>query len=95
MGLMLECAPPHSLNPHQPRPVVDIQFTPEQVERLAKIGSIDGKQPEKVVQDIVDRALTDDARFREAVQRGIASADRGEFIEEEETDARVARMFSR
>lgn len=74
---------------------MDIQFTPEQAERLAKIGSIDGKQPEKVVQDIVDRALTDDARFREAVQRGIASADRGEFIEEEEMDARVARMFSR
>jgi len=29
------------------------------------------------------------------VERGIAAAERGEFIEEEEMDARVERMFQR
>jgi len=38
-------------------------------------------------------ALEDDKRFRSAVQRGIAQADRREFIEEEEMDERFRRMF--
>jgi predicted transcriptional regulator len=32
------------------------------------------------------------ARFRAAVREGVARADRGEFIEEEEMDARFAQM---
>jgi len=32
-------------------------------------------------------------RFLAAVQKGIAAAERGEFIEEEEMDARVEAMF--
>ena len=57
---------------------MDIQFTPEQVERLAQIGARDGKPLEKVVQDIidhlVDHLLADTATFRTAVQRGSAAA---------------------
>jgi len=37
--------------------------------------------------------VEEDARFRAAVQRGIEQANRGEFIEEEEMDARVKRWF--
>jgi predicted transcriptional regulator len=37
--------------------------------------------------------LQDDARFRAAVREGIAQADRGEFIEEEEMDARLEQML--
>jgi predicted transcriptional regulator len=29
------------------------------------------------------------------VEKGIAAAERGEFIEEEEMDARIERMFKR
>ena len=65
----------------QPGPYLermDIQFTPEQVERLAQIGARDGKPLEKVVQDIidhlVDHLLADTATFRTAVQRGSAAA---------------------
>jgi predicted transcriptional regulator len=35
----------------------------------------------------------DKARFLAAVEKGIAAAERGEFIEEDEMDARVERMF--
>ena len=35
----------------------------------------------------------DNALFLAAVERGIVAAERGEFIEEEEMDARVERMF--
>ena len=36
----------------------------------------------------------DEARFLAAVEKGIAAAERGEFIEEEEMDARIERMFN-
>ena len=36
----------------------------------------------------------DKARFNAAVERGIEAAERGEFIEEEEMDARIERMFN-
>jgi hypothetical protein len=35
----------------------------------------------------------DKARFLAAVEKGIAAAEGGEFIEEEEMDARIERMF--
>ena len=40
------------------------------------------------------RLLEQDARFRAAVREGIAQADREEFIEEEEMDARIERMLN-
>jgi len=39
------------------------------------------------------RLLQEDARFRAAVWEGLAQADRGEFIEEEEMDARFEAML--
>ncbi len=39
------------------------------------------------------RLLEEDVRFRKAVQEGIAQADRGEFIEEEEMDALLEQML--
>jgi predicted transcriptional regulator len=35
----------------------------------------------------------ENTRFRAAVREGIAQADRGEFIEEEEMDARLKQML--
>jgi predicted transcriptional regulator len=35
----------------------------------------------------------EEARFRAAIRRGIEQADQGQFIEEDEMDARVERMF--
>ena len=43
--------------------------------------------------DITLRSPEEDSRFRAAVQRGIEQADRGEFIEEEEMDDCIKRMF--
>ena len=37
--------------------------------------------------------VVEDVQFRAAVREGIAQADRGEFIEEEEMDARFEEML--
>ena len=43
--------------------------------------------------NVVVRYLGEEARFLAAVEKGIAAADRGEFIEEDEMDARLSAMF--
>ena len=48
--------------------------------------------PEQEAQ-LSERLLHEDARFRAAGQEGLAQADRGEFIEEEEMDARLEQML--
>ncbi len=71
----------------------EVHFTPEQEARLSKIATKEGVDPEELVKDAALRLLEDDTRFRSGVQKGIGQADRGEFVEEEEMDARVKRLF--
>jgi predicted transcriptional regulator len=52
-----------------------------------------GTAPEKLVTNMVARCLDEESRFLAAVEKGIAAAERGEFVEEEEMDARLEAMF--
>ncbi len=72
---------------------MEIHLTPEQEAQLSQIASQAGTDAEHLVKDAALRLLEEDARFRAAVRKGIEQADRGEFIEEEEMDARIERMF--
>src|SRR5271157_5092540 len=72
---------------------MEVHFTAEQEARLSKIATKEGVDPEELVKVAALRLLEDDTRFRAGVQKGIEQADRGEFVEEEEMDARVKRMF--
>ncbi|HEY6768278.1 MAG TPA: hypothetical protein VI386_26275 [Candidatus Sulfotelmatobacter sp.] len=72
---------------------MEVHFTPEQQARLALIATKAGTVPERVVTNVIDRYLGEEARFLAAVEKGIAAAERGEFIEEEEMDARLEAMF--
>ncbi len=72
---------------------MEVHFTPEQEAQLSQIASHAGTDTERLVKDAALRLLEQDARFRGAVREGIAQADREEFIEEEEMDARIERML--
>jgi len=48
---------------------------------------------EQLVKDAALRLRQDDARFREGVERGIAAAERGEFVEHEEVWANVEKTL--
>jgi predicted transcriptional regulator len=74
---------------------MQVNFTPEQEARLFQIAAHIGKRAEQLVKDAALRILENDARFRAGVQRGIDAADRGEFIEEEEMEARIEQMLQR
>jgi len=72
---------------------MNIQLTPEQETQLAQIATKSGTVPERLAANVVTRYLDEEARFLAAVERGIGAAERGEFIEEEEMDARLEAMF--
>ena len=73
---------------------MEVQFTQEQKTQLTQIARRDGKaDASQLVKDAALRLLDEEARFRAAVLEGKAYADRGEFIEEEEMDARFEEML--
>ena len=72
---------------------MEVHFTPEQEAQLAQMATKSGTDMEHLVKNAALRLLDEEARFLQAVERGIAAAERGEFIEEQEMDARIERMF--
>jgi predicted transcriptional regulator len=72
---------------------MEVHLTPEQQAQLAHIASKAGTAPERLVTNVVARFLDEEARFLAAVEKGIAAAARGEFVSEEEMDARLEAMF--
>jgi hypothetical protein len=74
---------------------MEVHLTPEQEAQLTQIARREGKAGAgELVKDAALRLLDEDARFRAAVLEGKEYADRGEFIEEEEMDARFEQMLN-
>ena len=74
---------------------MEIPFTADQEAQLVRMATKSGTDAPHLVKDAALRLLDEEARFLAAVEKGIAAAERGEFIEEEEMDARIERMFKR
>jgi predicted transcriptional regulator len=72
---------------------MEVHFTPEQQAQLTQVVAKAGTVLELFVTRVVARYLDEESRFLAAVEKGIAAAARGEFIEEEEMDARLESMF--
>jgi predicted transcriptional regulator len=72
---------------------MEVHLSDEQEARLAEIAARSGSSAGALVQDAVTRYLDDDGHFVDAVLKGLASLDRGEFISHEEVGARLRRRF--
>jgi predicted transcriptional regulator len=73
---------------------MEVHFTPDQEAQLAQLARNAGKSgPAELLKDTALQLLDEDARFRAAVMEGKAYADRGEFLDEEEMDARLEEML--
>lgn len=71
---------------------MEIHLSPDQEAKLSQIANYTGKGTEELVMDAALRLLEEDAAFRTAVRKGVEQANRGEFLSDEEMDARVRRM---
>jgi predicted transcriptional regulator len=67
---------------------MEVHFIPEQEAQLAQIAVQSGTDTERLVTNVVARFLDEEARFLAAIEKGLAAAERGEFIEEAQMDAR-------
>lgn len=60
---------------------MEVQFTPDQQARLARTASARGCTAQALVQEAVERLLNYEDWFSSEVDKGLAAADRGEFVE--------------
>jgi predicted transcriptional regulator len=72
---------------------MEVHFTPDLETKLARIAAQQGRNADELIQDALVRYLEDEVRFIEAVQKGIASADRGDFIEHDEVVDRIEKQL--
>ena len=72
---------------------MELNLTPEQERELSQLANRKGRMPNELAQEVIGFYLQHEARFVEAVRRGLASADRGNFVEHEEVLARIDRLF--
>lgn len=68
---------------------MEVQFTPDQQAKLSRMAATQGRAAEALVREAVDRLLSYEEWFSQEVDKGLAAADNGEFIEHDE----VRRMI--
>lgn len=73
---------------------MEVHLTPEQEAELSELATRKGRDADTLAQEVLGFYLKHEARFVEAVKRGIASADRGDLIERDEILARINRLVN-
>jgi predicted transcriptional regulator len=72
---------------------MEIRLQAEKEAQLAQIAAQRGLKADELAQQVLSRYLEDDTRFIEAVNLGLAAADRGEFVEHDEVGARIRQIL--
>jgi predicted transcriptional regulator len=63
---------------------MEVRFDPALQEKLTRVASEQGRDSESLVVEAVERMLSHDEWFLREVEKGIAAADRGEFVDHED-----------
>lgn len=72
---------------------MEVHLPQNQEDRLNELAIQTGRGTDELVQEAVARLLAQNESFLQQVQVAIDQIARGEFLEEEEMDARVERML--
>ena len=72
---------------------MDVHLLREQETQLNELAAQTGRATDELVQEAVARLLAHTEWFQKQVQIGINQIASGEFLEEDEMDARVDRML--
>ena len=74
---------------------MEVHLPQDQETQLHELAVSTGRATDDLVQEAVARLLAHNEWFKQQVQLGLDQIARGEFIEEEEMDARVDRILQR
>jgi len=72
---------------------MEVHFNPDLQARLTQRASQQGRNPDEVVQDVVAQYFEEEDRFVEAVKRGEAALERGDFLTHERMGERLRRFL--
>jgi len=72
---------------------MEVRLQPEKEAQLAQIAAQRGLNPDELAEQVLSRYLEDDKHFVEAVNIGLAAAERGEFVEHEEVGKRLKKIL--
>lgn len=72
---------------------MEVPLSPEQEAQLQRIAARTGRNTESLAQEAIGHLLEHEERFIEAVEQGLASLDRGEFISHQEVKRRVESLL--
>jgi predicted transcriptional regulator len=72
---------------------MEIRLQPEKEAQLAEIAAQRGLNTDELAQQVLSHYLEDDSRFVEAVNIGLAAAERGEFVEHEQVGEKLRQIL--
>lgn len=72
---------------------MEVRLQPEKEAQLAQIAAQRGLKTDELAQQVLSRYLEDDSRFIEAVNLGLAAAERGEFVEHDQVGAKIQKIL--
>jgi predicted transcriptional regulator len=72
---------------------VQINLPPELQAKLDRIAAQQGREPESLVNEAVERLVGYDEWFIRQVEKGLAQVERGEVLEHEEVVAKVENLI--
>lgn len=75
--------------------MMEIVLTPEEEAKLTTFAAHFDRAPAELLLKAALRMVEEEDRFQAAVQEGLDQANRGQFIEEDEMNARIERMLQR
>ena len=72
---------------------MEVHFNPDLEARLSQRATQLGRNPDEVLQDVVAHYFDEEDRFIEAVKRGEAALERGDYLTHEQVGARLSRFL--
>ncbi len=72
---------------------MEINLNPDLQAKLTRLAAQRGRDTQAIVQEAIERFVDYDEWFLREVEKGLASADRGEFIEHEEIGKLLAKRY--
>jgi predicted transcriptional regulator len=72
---------------------MEVTLSLEQEAQLRRIARRTGRNAEVLAQEAIDHLLQHEERFIEAVEKGLASLDSGEFVSHQEVKRRIEHLL--
>jgi predicted transcriptional regulator len=72
---------------------MEVRLNPDLQAKLTRLATQQGRDSESLVVEAVERMVNYDEWFMQEVEKGLAAADRGEFVDHEEIRKLIDRRY--